>query len=103
MKTFKILPSLIQGYNGPHFVKLLMCIPLEVYLFYCMGLFNPKTERRNHVIKKKSLCHIGFDMTKPVFGVSNKARLKPVSSASEASYKIEISPVASLDMILSQS
>ena len=36
-------------------------------------------------------------MRKPVFGVPNKARLKPVSSASETSKKIEISLVASLD------
>ena len=37
---------------------------------------------------------------KPVFVVSDKARLKSVSSAKETSQKIEISPVASLDMIL---
>ena len=40
--------------------------------------------------------------TKPVFGVSNKASFKPVSSATETSYKIEISLVASLDMIISK-
>ena len=45
---------------------------------------------------------MGLTETKPVFGVSNKVRLKPVSSATENSYKIEISPVASLDMILSK-
>ena len=39
-------------------------------------------------------------MTKPVFGVSEKARLKPVSLATETSYKIEVLLVASLDMIL---
>ena len=38
--------------------------------------------------------------TKPVFGVSNKASFKPVSSATETSWKIEISLVASLDMII---
>ena len=43
-----------------------------------------------------------LDATKPVFGVSDKVRLKPVSSATETSWKIEISPVASLDMILSK-
>ena len=32
---------------------------------------------------------------KPVFGVSEKARLKPVSLATETSYKIEISLEAS--------
>ena len=44
--------------------------------------------------------HLGLDATKPVFGVSEKAKLKPVSSATETSWKIEISLVASLDMIL---
>ena len=37
---------------------------------------------------------------KSVFKVSDKTRLKPVSSATETSWKIEISPVASLEMIL---
>ena len=39
---------------------------------------------------------MGLDVTKPVFGVSDKASFKPVSSAIETSKKIEISPVASL-------
>ena len=41
-------------------------------------------------------------MTKPVFGVSDKVRFKPACSATEISYKIEISVVASLDMIHSK-
>ena len=41
-------------------------------------------------------------MIEPVFGVSNKARPKSVSSATETSKKIEISPVASLVMIFSK-
>ena len=45
---------------------------------------------------------MGLEATKPVFGVSDKARLKPVSSATETSKKIEIPPMASLDMILSR-
>ena len=45
---------------------------------------------------------MGRDVRKPVFGVSEKARLKPVSSATETSWKIEISREASLDMILFQ-
>ena len=44
---------------------------------------------------------MGLDATKPVFGVSEKLRLKPVSSATENSYKLKIALVASLDMILS--
>ena len=45
--------------------------------------------------------NLGLDATKPVFGVSEKVRLKPVFSATETSWKIEISLLASLDMILS--
>ena len=43
---------------------------------------------------------MGRDTTKPVFGVSDKARFKAVSSATETSLKNEILLVASLDMIL---
>ena len=39
---------------------------------------------------------------KPVFVVFDKASLKPFSPATETSYKIEISPVASLHKILSK-
>ena len=39
--------------------------------------------------------------TKPVFGVSEKARLKPVSLGTETSFKLKILLGASLDMILS--
>ena len=45
---------------------------------------------------------LGLDTTKAVFGVSDKPKLKPVSSSTETSQKIEISLVASLDMILSK-
>ena len=45
---------------------------------------------------------MGLNETKPVFGVSDKASFKPVSSATETSKKIEISPLASLYMILSE-
>ena len=40
--------------------------------------------------------------TKPVFEFFDKVRPKPVSLATETSLKIEISPVASLDMIPSK-
>ena len=43
---------------------------------------------------------LGTVARKPVFGVSDKASFKPVSSATETSWKIEISPVASFHMIL---
>ena len=41
-------------------------------------------------------------VTKPVFRVSEKTRLKPVSSATETSLKIEISLVTSLDIVLNK-
>ena len=45
---------------------------------------------------------MGLIATKPVFGVSDKARLNPVSLATETSYNIKISPVASIYMMLSE-
>ena len=45
---------------------------------------------------------MGLMAIKPVFGVSDKARCKPASSATETNLKIEISHVASLHMILSK-
>ena len=42
-----------------------------------------------------------LDLTKPVLGVSDKARHIPVSSATETRYNIAILLEASLDMILS--
>ena len=46
--------------------------------------------------------HMGLVATKPVFRVSNKVRFKPACSATETSYKIEISLVASYDMVHSK-
>ena len=43
---------------------------------------------------------MGLVMTKTVFGFTDNARHKPASSHTETSLKIEISLVASLDMIL---
>ena len=45
--------------------------------------------------------YMGCVATKSVCGVSDKARLKPVSSATETRLKIEISLVVCLNMILS--
>ena len=59
----------------------------------------------NSEVRGFVLRHGPFDMglvtRKPVFGASDKARLKPVSSATETSYmyKLEISLVESLDII----
>ena len=45
--------------------------------------------------------YMGLIERKPVFVVSDKVRFKPAFSAAETNLKIEISLVASLDMILS--
>ena len=44
---------------------------------------------------------MGLQVRKPVFRVSDEVRFKPACSSTEISYKIEISLIASLDMILS--
>ena len=49
----------------------------------------------------KAVEHMGLVATRHVFWVSDKATFKPVSLATGTSQKIEISPVASLHMILS--
>ena len=45
---------------------------------------------------------MGLDATKPVFGVFDKAKIKPVTPATETSKKIEFSLIASLDIELSK-
>ena len=63
---------------------------------------NAQKPRRARGLKFVPSLYLGLDGTNPVFGVSDKARLKPVSPATETSLKIEISLVASLDMLLSK-
>ena len=41
---------------------------------------------------------MGLDTTKPVFGVFDNARLKPVSSATETGWNSDISLIASFNM-----
>ena len=41
------------------------------------------------------LGNLGFIARKPVFGVSDKASFKPVSLATETSWKTVVSPIAS--------
>ena len=48
----------------------------------------------------EDMSDMGFDVTSPVFRVSNKGILKPVSSSTETSKKVDIWFVTSLDMIL---
>ena len=84
---------------------------------FCLFLSGHFTQVLLYMISKKVYHVFSFDCsesssadcwrhyrslhtTKPVFRVSDKERLKPVSSATETSYKIL--SVASLDMILSK-
>ena len=46
---------------------------------------------------------MGLVVTNPVFGVSEKVKFNPASSATETSKKIVISLKANLDMILPKS
>ena len=70
------------------------------YLFQ-MRPAKAQTSHHSLVIAFAANIHMGLIATKPVFEVSDKARLKPVFSATETSWKTEISVVASLDIILS--
>ena len=58
-------------------------------LLWLTSLLRTQIYQMDHVARKY------------VFGVSDKVRLKLTCSATETSYNIEISPVASLNMILS--
>ena len=60
-------------------------------------MYAAEVKSRQHFQDKIILASL---RQKPVFGVSDKATLKSVYSATGTSYKIEISLVASLDMIL---
>ena len=66
-----------------------------------------KEEEERKKIEEEKVCNLplhklGLVATKRVFGVSDKATQKSVSSATGTSQKIEISLVASLDMIISK-
>ena len=65
---------------------------------------RPKLGERLGRNSLSNLAHFywGLDSTKPVFEVFDKERLKPVSSATETSKKMEISPVAILDIRVSK-
>ena len=56
-------------------------------------------QRDNHNHPGSVHYHMGLVLRKPVFRVSDKARQKPASSATETSWKIEISPVARLHIL----
>ena len=57
--------------------------------------FISQSSQTSFYIQIVSKNYLGLVATRPVFRVSEKARLNPVSSATETSYEIENSPVAS--------
>ena len=63
-------------------------------------LWFSTNEAKNNLCKWSTNDPLDLDAAKPIFGVSDKVRFKPVSSATETSYTIKISHVAGLDMIL---
>ena len=65
----------------------------QVLLYYRMVLIAKSVQLQCN--------HMGLVARKPVFGVSNKMRLKPASSATETRFRNENLLVASLDMIVS--
>ena len=76
-------------------------------LFIIIGANASKNRTRcpSEIVNLSAMQHFIIDMTpgvrKPAYGVSDKVRLKPACPATETRQKIEISLVASLDMILS--
>ena len=55
-RNIKILPSCMQLYNGPHYVKFIFCKPLVIYRFYCMALHH--YQRQYHVTKSTNVSNI---------------------------------------------
>ena len=45
-ENFKILRSFRQHYNECHYVMLLICKPLVVYLFYFIAIYHSQTRRQ---------------------------------------------------------
>ena len=62
--------------------------------------FTTATARFYFVLSEKH--HLGRDVRKPVFGVSDIVKFKAACSATGTSQKIEILLVASFDMVLSK-
>ena len=58
----------------------------------------------NIYLKAEVWCRMFYEplTRKPVFGVSDQVRLKPACTAKETSYRLEISVIASRDIILSR-
>ena len=62
-----------------HVTSIINCGKLNMLSKRSFLLFAPPTNMND------TYSNMGLDTTKPVFGVSDKARLKPVASATETS------------------
>ena len=75
--------------------------PFSHFDSYIVGWEKPSYFNEHLAWPGKTYFILGLVVRKPVIGVSAKASFKPVSSATETSKNIEISPVASLHILLS--
>ena len=77
-ENVKILPSFMQLYNRCHYITLLNCKPLVVYVFYCMALYH--SQMRCHVINSSfALCLKIFKLKR----ASNRDFGKEISEGSD--------------------
>ena len=61
------------------------CFSQELAFRILLGKCHNPYLKINSVFQKNVVCNMGLVTRKPVFGVSDKASFKPVSSATEAS------------------
>ena len=73
------------------------CAGLNMKHLAWIGKERLRRDAKRHGV---SYVYLGSDVIKPVLGAFDKARLKPISSATETRYNREFSLVSSLDMIL---
>ena len=72
-------------------------------MVHWVGLLSRIVAFLCHFHLSLDVSHMGRIGRKPVFGVSNKVSFKQISSVTETSYKMEISPEARLYMKLKKS
>ena len=64
----------VRGERDPH-THMYLTVFLRLFL-----MLLAKVSLWSAIVEFSDCCHLGLDATKPVFGASDKARLKPVSS-----------------------